>query len=40
MFEIRESPELRAGNYGDWLGIVRPNLDWDVKFLEEPLDEK
>jgi lipopolysaccharide transport system ATP-binding protein len=39
-FEVRETPELRAGHYGDWLGVVRPNLAWDVKFLEEPLDDK
>jgi lipopolysaccharide transport system ATP-binding protein len=37
-FEVRENVNLRAGHYGDWLGVVRPALNWKVNLIKDLTD--
>ncbi len=30
-FHVADSPELRGGWHGKWVGAVRPNLDWEIE---------
>jgi lipopolysaccharide transport system ATP-binding protein len=32
-FEVADVPELRGGWYGKWIGVVRPQLDWETILL-------
>jgi lipopolysaccharide transport system ATP-binding protein len=32
-FEVSESPELRGDYAGEWLGVVRPRLEWKAEHL-------
>ena len=34
-FEVQDSSDLRGAWHGDWAGVVRPNLHWTTKCLEE-----
>ncbi len=33
-FEVEDSPELRAGWYDPWPGMVRPNIPWTTELIE------
>ncbi len=35
-WEIRDSPDLRAGWYGEWPGVVRPILRWHIERIDKP----
>lgn len=34
-FEVEDSPELRAGWYDAWPGMVRPHIPWTTELIEE-----
>jgi lipopolysaccharide transport system ATP-binding protein len=33
-FQVHESAEIRSDYFGDWLGVVRPMLDWQTQKIE------
>ena len=33
MFDVRDSVEMRSDWHGRWVGVVRPNLDWQTELL-------
>jgi lipopolysaccharide transport system ATP-binding protein len=35
-FEVADSPDLRAGYYGEIVGVVRPLLPWTMEVAERP----
>ena len=35
-FDMHESIDARADYFGGWSGVVRPLLDWETQYLEEP----
>lgn len=35
VFDVADSPELRKGDYDEWPGAVRPNIQWKIEVLEK-----